>query len=148
MSKIFIYTDGACSGNPGPGGWGALLQYGDHKKELSGGCEDSTNNRMELTAVIAALGALKRKSQVVLFTDSTYVKNGVTSWMAEWKQNSWRTKAKKAVKNKDLWQKLDYLSSQHDIHWQWVRGHAGNLGNERADQLAREGLREKQTPAG
>ncbi len=137
---IVIYTDGACSGNPGPGGWGARLEYGKRIKELKGGALDTTNNRMELMAAISALAALKRPSRVVLFTDSRYIKGGITEWMRRWKENGWRTSAKKPVKNQDLWQQLDAVVSRHEIDWRWVKGHAGNPGNERADQLARAGM--------
>ena len=137
---VVIYTDGACKGNPGPGGWGALLRWGDHAKELFGGEAQTTNNRMELTAVIAALAALKLRSQVALYTDSAYVKNGITTWIHNWKQRGWRTADKKPVKNVDLWQRLDTLASQHDVRWHWVRGHDGDPGNERADELANLGV--------
>lgn len=136
LKKITIYTDGACSGNPGPGGWGALLIYGDHEKELSGGEKDTTNNRMELTATIEALNALKEKSDVDLYTDSTYVKDGITKWIFNWKKNGWKTAAKKPVKNVQLWQELDKAIISHEINWKWVKGHSGNEGNERADSLA------------
>lgn len=139
-AKIIIHTDGACSGNPGPGGWGVRLQYGDHVKELKGGERDTTNNRMELTAAIEALAALKRHSQVELHTDSTYVRNGITQWIHGWKRNNWRTSSKKPVKNDDLWRRLDALAAEHTIDWRWVKGHAGDPGNERADQLANEGM--------
>ena len=134
---VDIWTDGACSGNPGPGGWGAVLKSGDHERELSGGDPSTTNNRMELLAAIEALNALKRTSQVRLHTDSTYVKDGLTKWMAGWKRNGWKTAAKKPVKNQDLWQALDEAAARHDIEWIWVKGHAGDAGNERADALAR-----------
>ena len=137
---IEIWTDGACSGNPGPGGWGALLVWGDYEKELSGGEPDTTNNRMEMRAAIEALDALTRRSKVILHTDSTYLKDGLTKWMAGWKRNGWKTAAKKPVKNQDLWQALDEAASRHDIDWRWVKGHAGNEGNERADALARAGI--------
>ncbi|MEO1568810.1 MAG: ribonuclease HI [Pseudomonadota bacterium] len=137
---IEIWTDGACSGNPGPGGWGALLKSGDHEKELSGGETGTTNNRMELIAAIEALNALKQPSKVRLHTDSTYVKDGLTKWMAGWKKNGWRTAARKPVKNKDLWQALDAACKSHTIEWIWVKGHAGDPGNERADALARGGI--------
>jgi ribonuclease HI len=137
---VVIYTDGACKGNPGPGGWGALLRWGDHAKELFGGEAQTTNNRMELTAVIEALAALKLPSQVAVYTDSAYVKNGITAWIHNWKQRGWRTADKKPVKNVDLWQRLDTLASQHDVHWHWVRGHDGDPGNERADELANMGV--------
>lgn len=138
---VEIYTDGACSGNPGPGGWGALLRYGEHVKELFGGdAGPTTNNRMELTAAIEALDALTRPSRVVLHTDSTYVRNGITSWLASWKRNGWRTSDKKPVKNADLWQRLDDAVARHTIDWRWVKGHAGDPGNERADALANQGM--------
>ena len=140
MNEVQIYTDGACKGNPGPGGWGALLRWGDHAKELFGGEAQTTNNRMELTAVIEALAALKLRSQVAVYTDSAYVKNGITAWIHNWKQRGWRTADKKPVKNVDLWQRLDTLASQHDVRWHWVRGHDGDPGNERADELANMGV--------
>jgi ribonuclease HI len=142
MSVITIYTDGACLGNPGPGGWGVLLIYGDHKKELYGGESDTTNNRMELQAAIEALVVLKKSSEVHLYTDSNYVKNGITSWIHGWKKNNWRNSAKKPVKNVDLWQRLDEVSAQHNIDWRWVKGHAGDPGNEKADELASRGAEE------
>ena len=135
---IHIWTDGACSGNPGPGGWGALLKSGEHEKELSGGEAETTNNRMELMAAIEALNALKKASRVRLHTDSTYVKDGLTQWIHGWKRNGWKTAAKKPVKNKDLWQALDEACARHEIEWVWVKGHAGDEGNERADALARD----------
>lgn len=142
MNAIEIYTDGACKGNPGPGGWGALLRSGTTEKELCGGASGTTNNRMELTAVIEALAALTKPCQVTLYLDSEYVRKGVTEWMAGWKAKGWRTAAKQPVKNQDLWQRLDALlaASQHQIDWRWVKGHAGNLGNERADALANRGV--------
>ncbi|WP_029006019.1 ribonuclease HI [Azorhizobium doebereinerae] len=140
MSRIEIWTDGACSGNPGPGGWGAILRSGPHEKELSGGEAHTTNNRMELMAAIAALEALKRPSGVDLHTDSEYLRNGITKWMMGWKRNGWRTADKKPVKNQDLWERLDLALKSHDIKWHWVKGHAGNKLNERADQLARDGM--------
>lgn len=136
---IEIWTDGACSGNPGPGGWGALLKVGDREKEMFGGDPSTTNNRMELTAAIEALNALKGPSKVTLHTDSTYVKDGLTKWIHGWKKNGWKTAAKKPVKNKELWQALDDACARHDITWRWVKGHAGDEGNERADALARKG---------
>lgn len=141
MSKpgIQIWTDGACSGNPGPGGWGALLVAGKNRKELYGGVPDTTNNRMELMAAIEALNALKKPSAVTLHTDSTYVKDGLTKWIHGWKRNGWKTAAKKPVKNKDLWQALDEACARHEIKWVWVKGHAGDEGNEKADELARRG---------
>ncbi len=138
--KVVIYTDGACSGNPGPGGWGAILLYGEHRKELKGGEPETTNNRMELTAAIEALGALKRHCRVELHTDSTYLREGITNWIEGWKHNGWRTAQKKPVKNIDLWQALDVARQRHDIEWHWVKGHAGHPENERADELAREGM--------
>lgn len=137
---IEIYTDGACKGNPGPGGWGVLLRWDGHEKELYGGEPETTNNRMELQAVIEALCALKRRSRVRLHTDSQYVHNGISSWIHNWKKRSWKTAGKKPVKNVDLWQQLDALAGQHDIEWVWVRGHAGHDGNERADALANRGV--------
>ena len=138
---VAIYTDGACSGNPGPGGWGAVLLYGEHRREISGASTDTTNNRMELTAAIRALEALKRPTDVALYTDSTYVKDGITRWLPGWKAKGWRTASKAPVKNRDLWEALDALVQRHDVSWHWVRGHAGNLENERADTLAREALK-------
>ena len=137
---VVIHTDGACSGNPGPGGWGAILVSGRHKKELSGGEAMTTNNRMELMAAIAALEALKRPCVVDLYTDSEYLKNGITSWIHLWKRNGWRTASKKPVKNADLWKRLDDALARHQVRWRWVKGHAGDAMNERADQLARESL--------
>ncbi|MEL6829046.1 MAG: ribonuclease HI [Pseudomonadota bacterium] len=141
-NPIDIWTDGACSGNPGPGGWGALIVKGKHRKEIYGGDPDTTNNRMELRAAIEALNALKRPSKVRLHTDSTYVKDGLTKWIHGWKRNGWRTAAKKPVKNADLWQALDDAAQRHDIDWFWVKGHAGDPGNETADALARRGSEE------
>jgi ribonuclease HI len=140
--EIQIWTDGACSGNPGPGGWGALLIAGDKRKELYGGDPDTTNNRMELMAAIEALNALKKPSAVTLHTDSTYVKDGLTKWIHGWKKNGWKTAAKKPVKNKDLWQALEAACDRHEIKWVWVKGHAGDEGNEKADELARRGAEE------
>lgn len=137
---IEIFTDGACRGNPGPGGWGALLRYRGHQKELFGGEPDTTNNRMELLAVIRALEALTRSGRVRITTDSQYVKNGITQWIFNWKRNGWKTAAKKPVKNADLWQRLDELVSQHQADWRWVKGHAGHPENELADQLANRGI--------
>ncbi len=139
---IEIWTDGACSGNPGPGGWGALLVYGDHRKELFGGQAETTNNQMELRAAIEALNALKSASKVTLHTDSTYVKDGLTKWIHGWKKNGWKTAAKKPVKNKELWQSLEVACQRHDMTWKWVKGHNGDPGNERADELARLGTEE------
>ncbi|MEL6297595.1 MAG: ribonuclease HI [Pseudomonadota bacterium] len=138
--QVTIYTDGACSGNPGPGGWGAILISGDHRKELNGGETPTTNNRMELMAAIEALNALKRASDVELWTDSTYVRDGITKWLHGWKKNGWKTAAKKPVKNAELWQALDDAQARHDVTWRWVKGHAGHPENERADELAREGV--------
>ena len=136
-ATVQIWTDGACSGNPGPGGWGAILVRGEARRELSGAAADTTNNRMELQAAISALEALKRPCRVVLNTDSQYVKGGITGWISGWKRNGWKTADKKPVKNIDLWQALDAAVRQHQIEWRWVKGHAGNIENERADELAR-----------
>ena len=137
-ARVEIFTDGACSGNPGVGGWGAILRYKDIEKELSGGEENTTNNRMELMAVIMALSVLKTKCNISLYTDSKYVMNGITEWLANWKRNNWQTSNKKqAVKNIDLWQRLDALTQQHEIRWLWVQGHNGHHENERCDALAR-----------
>lgn len=142
MSEVVeIWTDGACKGNPGPGGWGALLRHGRHQKELYGGQAQTTNNRMELTGVIEALKALKRPCQVVVHTDSQYVQKGMGEWLPNWKRRGWRTADKKPVRNADLWQELDALVARHDVQWRWVRGHAGDPGNERADALANQGVR-------
>ena len=140
LDEITIYTDGACSGNPGPGGWGALLNFGKHERELKGGNPNTTNNRMELTAAIAALEILKRPSKVHIHTDSTYLRDGITIWIHNWKRNGWRSSTKKKVKNIDLWQRLDEAIQSHDIKWHWVKGHSGDPGNEAADTLARQGL--------
>jgi ribonuclease HI len=140
MRSVKAYTDGACSGNPGPGGWGVVLQFGDHERELKGGEGDTTNNRMELTAAIEALKALKEPCHVALTTDSTYVKDGITKWLANWKRNGWKTAAKKPVKNQDLWQQLEHCVAQHTVEWLWVKGHSGHPENERADSLANEGM--------
>ncbi|WP_456407715.1 ribonuclease HI [Thiolapillus sp.] len=140
--EVRLYTDGACKGNPGPGGWGVLLRYGDVEKELWGGDSATTNNRMELQAVIEGLLALTRPSRVTIVTDSQYVKNGMTQWIHNWKRNGWKTAARKPVKNADLWQRLDDLVHKHDVHWEWVRGHSGHPENERADQLANRGIEE------
>jgi len=137
---VEIYTDGACSGNPGPGGWGALLLYGDHEKEITGGEFETTNNRMELTAAIEALKLLKRRCTVHLHTDSKYVCEGMTKWIEGWKAKNWRTAAKKPVKNEDLWRALDAAAAKHAIDWKWVKGHNGDPGNERADALANQGM--------
>lgn len=139
---VNIYADGACRGNPGPGGWGASLEIDGHQKDLCGGERDTTNNRMELTAVIEALAALKRQVTARVHTDSKYVQQGITAWIHNWKRNGWRTSDKKPVKNADLWQKLDGLAAQHRIEWIWVKGHAGHAGNERADALANRGIDE------
>ena len=140
MKQVTIYTDGACKGNPGVGGWGALLKFGEHERELCGGEKQTTNNRMELLASIEALKALKFACKVDLYTDSTYVKDGINQWMANWKRNGWKTAAKKPVKNQDLWQALDSAMQPHQIEWHWVKGHSGDPGNERADQLANKGI--------
>ncbi|MBA2125824.1 ribonuclease HI [Hyphomicrobium methylovorum] len=137
ISRVQIYSDGACSGNPGPGGWGAVLISGKHRKEINGGEKLTTNNRMELLGAISALEALKRRSHVDLFTDSVYVRNGITGWIHGWKKNGWRTADKKPVKNAELWQALDAIRSKHDVEWHWIKGHAGHPENERADELAR-----------
>ena len=139
VNRVTIYTDGACKGNPGPGGWGAWLTYRGHEKELYGGEKETTNNRMELTAVIQALNTLKRSCQIDLHTDSQYVKNGITQWLNNWKKHNWKTANKKPVKNAELWQALDEAVQRHQITWHWVKGHAGNEGNERADMLANRG---------
>jgi len=136
LPHVIIHTDGACSGNPGPGGWGAILSYGEHEKELRGGEVHTTNNRMELMGAIMALEALKRRSVVELHTDSKYVHDGISKWIHGWKRNGWKTADKKPVKNVDLWQRLDAAIAQHEVHWRWVKGHAGHEFNERADRLA------------
>lgn len=138
--KITIYTDGACSGNPGPGGWAAILNYNGNEKEISGSENPTTNNRMELTAAIEGLRALKTPSSVILYTDSRYVMDGLTKWLPRWRANGWKTSDRKPVKNEDLWRLLDEVASGHDIDWQWVAGHSGELGNERADALARKSI--------
>lgn len=140
MSRVTIWTDGACSGNPGPGGWGAILSYGEKLKEMKGGEALTTNNRMELMAAIMALEALTRPCAVDVHTDSQYLRGGITEWMRGWKRNGWRTADKKPVKNIELWQRLDEAAARHDIAWHWVKGHAGHDMNERADELAREGM--------
>jgi len=145
VAELFAYTDGACSGNPGPGGWGVLLQAVENGKvvkerPLSGGAADTTNNRMELMAAISALETLSRPTKVTVVTDSAYVKGGITGWMIGWKKNGWKTSQKKPVKNVDLWQRLEAAASRHDVTWEWVKGHAGHPENERADELAREGM--------
>jgi ribonuclease HI len=142
LPHVTVHTDGACSGNPGPGGWGAILKFGDVEKELKGGEPDTTNNRMELLAAISALEAMKKKVTADIYTDSQYVRGGITSWIHNWKRNGWKTADRKPVKNVDLWQRLDDAIKQHDVRWHWVKGHAGHHENERADQLARDGLAE------
>lgn len=139
---ITIYTDGACRGNPGPGGWGVVLRAGKHRKTMHGGDPETTNNRMELTAAIEALNVLKRPSKVLLHTDSTYVMKGIEEWLPSWKKRGWKTSNKKPVKNQDLWMALDEATARHDITWKWVRGHSGNEGNEQADELANKGIDE------
>lgn len=136
MKRVVIHSDGACHGNPGPGGWAAVLEYGQHRRELNGGVPATTNNRMELQAAIEALTALKEPCEVEFHTDSEYVRNGVSEWLSKWKQNGWRTKSRKPVKNEALWRALDLLSSRHQVKWHWLKGHAGHIGNERCDQLA------------
>jgi ribonuclease HI len=140
--KVTIHTDGACSGNPGPGGFGAILQWGDHTRELKGGEPHTTNNRMELMAAITALESLKRTCTVDLHTDSQYLRNGIMTWIKSWKRNGWKTADRKPVKNVDLWQRLDAALAHHTVHWHWVRGHSGHDLNERADELAREAIAE------
>lgn len=142
MKQIEMYTDGACRGNPGPGGWGALMQYDGRERELSGGVGNTTNNRMELTAAIEGLNALREPCSVALWTDSEYVRRGITEWLANWKRRQWRTSANKPVKNADLWQALEQAAARHQISWHWVKGHDGNPGNERADALANRGVDE------
>jgi ribonuclease HI len=142
MSDVEIFTDGACRGNPGPGGWGVVLRYREHERELYGGEALTTNNRMELTAAIRALESLKRPCSVKLTTDSSYVRNGITEWLPNWKKRGWKTAAKKPVKNADLWQRLDRLAQAHQISWHWVKGHSGHPENERADELANRGIDE------
>lgn len=139
-NKVVIYTDGACRGNPGPGGWGAILNYQNHQKKLNGYDPETTNNQMELTAVIEGLRSLKHRYAVELKTDSNYVLQGINQWIVKWKQNGWKTAAKKPVKNIDLWQQLDQQTSRHDINWHWVKGHSGVPGNEMADQLANDAI--------
>lgn len=146
MAELFAYTDGACSGNPGPGGWGVLLQAKEgarlvKERELKGGEAETTNNRMELIAAIRALEALGRPSEITVVTDSAYVKNGVTGWIEGWKRNGWKTAARKPVKNEDLWRRLDEARARHDVRWEWIKGHAGHPENERADELARAGMK-------
>lgn len=140
MADVVIYADGACRGNPGPGGWGAWLKSGEHEKEIFGGETLTTNNRMELSAVIEALASLKKRSQVVVYTDSAYVKDGITAWIHGWKKRGWLTADRKPVKNAELWQRLDALNASHEVSWHWVRGHNGDPGNERADRLANAGV--------
>lgn len=142
MKQLVIYTDGACRGNPGPGGWGAVLEYNGHRRELKGGEPATTNNRMELLAAIQALDSLSECCAVVLHTDSTYVMQGLTQWMPAWKARGWRTSDRKPVKNQDLWQRLDAAAQRHKIDWRWVKGHSGNEGNEAADRLANQGVDE------
>lgn len=146
-TAVEIFTDGACSGNPGPGGWGAILRWRGKEREIWGGEADTTNNRMELTAAIQALETLNRGVSVILYTDSTYVKDGITSWISGWKARNWKTAAKKPVKNVDLWQALDEAVSKHDVEWRWIKGHAGHPENERADELARRGVDEARNSA-
>ena len=140
MKQVIIYTDGACRGNPGPGGWGALIKYDSVEKPIFGGQANTTNNQMELSAAIEGLAILKEPCNVELFTDSKYVMDGITQWIQNWKKNNWRTAAKKDVKNKELWQKLDKLIAQHQVQWRWVKGHSGDAGNEAADLLANKGI--------
>ena len=145
MPKLYAYTDGACSGNPGPGGWGVLLLAKDGEttmktRSLSGGSAETTNNQMELTAAIMALDALERPSSITIVTDSSYVKDGITKWILSWKKNGWKTAAKKAVKNEELWKKLDIATQRHEVSWEWIKGHAGHVENEEADELARNGM--------
>ena len=142
MAEVEIFTDGACRGNPGPGGWGVLLQSGSHRKELWGGEKNTTNNRMELTAAIKALDALTRSTQVNLYTDSQYVRQGITQWLVDWKRRGWRTSRKTPVKNSDLWQQLEALAEQHSVRWHWVKGHSGHAGNDHADMLANRAVDE------
>ncbi|MFT7267349.1 MAG: ribonuclease HI [Porticoccus sp.] len=140
MKEVEIFTDGACRGNPGPGGWGALLRYGDNEKKIYGGERLTTNNRMELTAAIEALASLKETSRVILTTDSQYVRQGITSWIDNWRRRGWKTAGKKPVKNVDLWQRLEKEASSHEVEWMWVKGHSGHRENEMADQLANQGI--------
>lgn len=140
LKKVEIFTDGACSGNPGPGGWGAVLRYKNVEKELSGYCPHTTNNQMELTAVIEALRGIKEDCQVCIYTDSMYLKDGITKWIQKWKKNGWRTSGREPVKNRELWTALDEVIQRHHVQWQWIRGHAGHPENERADKLARDAI--------
>lgn len=142
MKQVTIYTDGACRGNPGPGGWGALIEYGDHRKELWGGESSTTNNRMELLAVIRGLATLNQPCKINLYSDSKYVLSGISEWLPQWKKRNWRTAGRKPVKNVDLWQELDAQQTRHEIHWHWVKGHSGHPGNEAADALANRGIDE------
>ena len=146
-SRVVIHTDGACSGNPGPGGWGAILSCNGHEKELKGGEPNTTNNRMELMAAISALEALTKESEVDLHTDSQYVRNGISAWIYNWKRNGWRTADRQPVKNADLWRRLDTALARHQVRWHWIRGHAGHGMNERADQLARDAIAEVRAAA-
>jgi ribonuclease HI len=147
LSRVEIYTDGACRGNPGVGGWGAVLRYRGREREIYGGEPDTTNNRMELTAAIRSLEALQRRSRVSVYTDSQYVRDGITTWMPDWKRRDWKTADRKPVKNQDLWERLDALAAEHDVEWHWVRGHSGHPENERADALANRGIDELATAA-
>lgn len=139
-NHVIAYTDGACRGNPGPGGWGVRLEWNGHERELKGGEAETTNNRMELKAAIEALASLKRRCRVAIYTDSEYVRQGITSWMDAWKKRGWKTASKKPVKNRDLWEKLDDMRNRHEVEWHWVKGHSGHKGNDRADALANEGI--------
>lgn len=143
MKQVELFTDGACAGNPGPGGWGAILRYKTTEKEISGYSADTTNNRMELTAVVEALNALKERCRVTVYTDSRYLRDGITSWIQRWKRNGWKTSDKTAVKNQDLWMALDRICQKHQLDWRWVKGHAGHPENERADELARDAIQKR-----
>jgi len=143
MKQVELFTDGACAGNPGPGGWGVVLRYKTTEKEISGYSPDTTNNRMELTAVVEALNALKEKCRVTVYTDSRYLRDGITSWIQRWKRNGWKTSDKTAVKNQDLWEALDRICQKHQLEWRWVKGHAGHPENERADELARDAIQKR-----
>ncbi len=143
MKQVEVFTDGACTGNPGPGGWGAILRYKTTEKEISGYSPDTTNNRMELTAVVEALSALKEKCRVTVYTDSRYLRDGITSWIQRWKRNGWKTSDKTPVKNQDLWEALDRICQKHQLEWRWVKGHAGHPENERADELARGAIQKR-----